>query len=141
MLLQLLPIDIAWLLFVPGLSNTTTWTCCISSLRCLNCLLIWSRRRYLNKLLFQSPHSCLDWRFSVSESTQLHKFVGVPVHAQMSDLAIDRLPTQLPDLTYATVSAKLFKFNWQVPSDVGVFRYLPLLQNGANLFRTFLTGV
>ena len=77
-------------------------------------LLIWSRRRYLNKLLFQSRRSCLDWRFSVSESTKLHKFVGVPVHAQMSELAIDRVPTQLPDLTYAPVSAQLLKFNWQL---------------------------
>ena len=36
--------------------------------------------------------------------SQLHKPVGVPVHAQMSELAIDRVPTQLSDLTYAPVS-------------------------------------
>ena len=36
--------------------------------------------------------------------SQLHKPVGVPVHAQMSELAIDRVPTQLSGLTYAPVS-------------------------------------
>ena len=74
---------------------------------CLNWLLIRSRRRYLNKLLFQSRRSCLDWWL-------LHKLVGDPVHAQMSELAIDRISTLLPDLTYAPVSAQLLKFNWQL---------------------------
>ena len=32
----------------------------------------------------------------------------------MSDLAIDRVPTQLLDLIYAPVSAQLLKFNWQL---------------------------
>ena len=74
---------------------------------CLNWLLIWSRRRYLKKLLFQSRRRWLDWWL-------LHKLVGVPVHAKMSELAIDRVPTLLPDLTYAPVSAQLLKCNWQL---------------------------
>ena len=102
-------IYIAWLFFVPMVikRNHMDLLHFGSEYSCLNWLLIRSRRRYLNKLLFQSRRSCLDWWL-------LHKLVGVPVHAQMSELAIDRVPTLLPDLTYAQVSAQLLKCNWQL---------------------------
>ena len=114
---NILPTDIAWLhlhcvvvcFFVPRVikRNHMDLLHFGPEHSCLNWLLIRSRRRYLNKILCQSRRSCLDWWL-------LHKLVGVPVHAQMSELAIDRVPTLPPDLTYAPVPAQLLKFNWQL---------------------------
>ena len=93
-------IYIAWLFYVPRVikRNHMDLLHFRPEYSCLNWLVIRSRRRYMNKFLFQSRRSCLDWWL-------LHKLVGVPVHAQMSELAIDRVPMLLPDLTYAPVSA------------------------------------